>query len=395
MSALPKNADRPLKILFVHAGAELYGADRVLLELMAGLREAHYELHLVLPGPGPLHAEAQRLGVKVLSRNLGVLRRKYLSLPGLLNRACRLVGAVRFLRRYLVEHGIDVVHSNTTAVFAGALAARQAGVPHIWHIHEITTRPRWFARLVAGAVAHLTDKAVFVSQASLDHMVVLAAVVGRKSLLIHNGIDDARALCGRRGVLRGELGWTESHVIIGMIGRINWWKGQDRFIDCAERLASAYPQARFVLVGGTFDGEAGIKDELHARIERAGLAERVVLKDFRPDIGNVLADLDVFVLPSTEPDPFPTVVLEAMAASLPVVGFRHGGVCEMVDDGVTGILCTPCETCEMSAAIGSLIDNKDRARAMGVAGRARLDLLFTRTAYVDRFDALYRAMICA
>jgi len=390
MTASPQGAARPPSILFVHAGAELYGADRVLLELLSGLRNSGHRLQVVLPAPGPLHSHIAGLGVAVQQRNLGVLRRKYMTPRGLLNRACRTVKAVRFLQRSIVDHGVAIVHTNTTAVFAGALAAKLSGVPHVWHVHEITTRPLWFARLLARCVGLLTDKAVFVSQATLDHMCGLNPSLRRKAVLIHNGIDDSRALAGRRGVLRAEMGWREDQPVVGMIGRINWWKGQDKLVECAAALARSHPQVRFVLVGGTFDGDVQLRDSLLAAVAASGLQGRFVVQDFRPDIGNVLADLDVFVLPSTEPDPFPTVVLEAMAAARPVVGFRHGGVCEMVENGVTGILCQPCSVQEMSDAIARLVDDPQLALRLGSAGRARLDRLFTRDAFIDRFTSLYK-----
>ena len=390
--AAPGRASAAPCVLVVHASAELYGADRALLELLAGLRERGQHAHVVLPWSGPLRPALEALGVQVHVKNLAVLRRRYMSPSGLLNRACRMVSAVRHLRRLIREHGIDVVHSNTTAVLSGALAARWAGLPHVWHIHEITTRPRWFARVMAGFVARFADRAVFVSHAALHHMAALDAHVRSRAVVIHNGIDPARARDGRRGVLRAEQGWSADAPLIGMVGRINWWKGQGQLVDCAARLAASHPLARYVMVGGTFEGDTKVRDGLLARIASAGLQTRVVVLDFRPDIADVLADLDVYVMPSTEPEPFGLVVLEAMAAALPVVGFGHGGVCEIVEPDVTGVLVSPGDTAALAAAIGALLDDAPRARAMGVAGRDRLDRLFTHRAYIDRFQALYREL---
>ena len=376
-------------VLFVHAGAELYGADRILLELAGGLQQRGHALHVVLPGPGPLHEELARIGVPTHRRNLGVIRRRYFSPLGLVNRLCRLLSAVRYLRRLIREHGIGVVHSNTTAVFAGVLAARLGGVPHVWHVHEITTRPLWFARAVAFCVARLTQRAVFVSEATREHMCRLNARVRDKALVIHNGIDATRALDGRAGVLRRECGWSSEQPVVGMIGRINWWKGQTSLLQCAVLLAPGHPTLRFLMVGGTYDGDNRVRDELLAGIAQHGLQGVVVVQDFRPDIGNVLADIDIFVLPSTEPDPFPTVVLEAMAAAKPIVAFRHGGVCEMVEDNVSGLLCTPGQPAEMAAALAELVADPELCQRMGQAARQRLQALFTRDVFIARFSALY------
>ncbi len=380
---------QPASVLFAHAGAELYGADRVLLELTAGLKARGHALQVVLPGPGPLHAELARSGVAALQHNLGVLRRRYFTPLGLLNRLCRMLGAAFFMRRLIREQGLSVVHSNTTAVLAGALAARLAGVPHVWHVHEITTRPRWFARLMALAVGRLSQRVVFVSAATRDHLCALSPRIRSKALVIHNGIDTARAQNGRHGVLRAECGWRADHCVVGMIGRINWWKGQGALLACAAHLVPGDESLRFIMVGGSFDGDNRVRDELLASIALRRLDGRVVVQDFRNDVCHVLADIDIFVLPSTEPDPFPTVVLEAMAAGKPIVAFRHGGVCEMVEDGVSGILCTPLSEVEMLAAIQRLAASPSLRAQMGQAGRERLQRLFTREVFIERFAALY------
>lgn len=382
-----------LKLLFVHAGAEMYGADRILLELVCGLRENGHQAQVVLPGHGELESALEAARIPVHVKNLGVLRRKYFSIGGLVNRMTRLVGAVRFLSDIIRRDGIDVVHSNTTAVFAGAIAAKLTGVKHVWHVHEITTRPRWFALLLARCVALLSDKVVFVSDATRRHMCELNPLIEGKAEVIHNGIDTTRAVDGRHGVIRSECGWSEREVVVGMVGRINWWKGQGALIDCAEQLASENPDLRFILVGGVFEGEEQLRDDLAQRIRAAGLEGQVVMQDFRSDVGNVLADIDIFVLPSTEPDPFPTVVLEAMAAQKPIVAFRHGGVCEMVADGVSGILCTPCSTKEMASAIQKLAQSAAARSEMGKAGRGRLDALFTRRVFLERFITLYLGIL--
>jgi glycosyltransferase involved in cell wall biosynthesis len=275
-AAAPRKDGAPA-VLFAHAGAELYGADRILLELAAGLQERGHALQVVLPGPGPLHAELARLQVPTHRKNLGVLRRRYFTPLGLLNRLCRLVAAVRFMRRLIREHGIAVVHSNTTAVFSGVIAARLSGLPHVWHVHEITTRPRWFARGMALCVGLLSQRAVFVSEATREHMCALSERVRSKAVVIHNGIDATRALDGRPGVLRAECGWSAQQPVVGMIGRINWWKGQGKLLECAALLAPRHPDLRFLMVGGTYDGDNRARDELLAGIQSHALQGVVVV----------------------------------------------------------------------------------------------------------------------
>jgi glycosyltransferase involved in cell wall biosynthesis len=382
-------------VLFAHAGAELYGADRILLELAAGLQDRGHALQVVLPAPGPLHAELAALKVPTHRKNLGVLRRRYFTPWGLVNRLCRLLSSVIFMRQLIRTHAIQVVHSNTTAVFSGMLAARWCGVPHVWHVHEITTKPVWFARAVAACVGHLSQRAVFVSEATRAHMCSLHPRVREKAVVIHNGIDGSRAQQAVPGLVRAECGWTPEHTVVGMIGRINWWKGQSKLLDSVALLAPRHASLRCLMVGGTYDGDNQSKDALLASRAQLALTDVVVVQDFRPDVGNVLFDMDIFVLPSTEPDPFPTVVLEAMAAGKPIVAFRHGGVCEMVEDGVSGLLCAPGSATEMAAAIERLLASPDLRQQMGQAGRDRVQRLFTREVFIERFSALYRELAAA
>lgn len=376
-------------ILFVHAGAEMYGADRILLELVGGLMAQGYPVCVVLPGHGPLGQEFSRLGIEPIICNLGILRRKYFSFSGLINRSTRLFSAVKQLIWIIRQNDISIVHSNTTAVLAGALASKIVGVQHIWHVHEITTKPRWFAILLAACVSTLSCQVVFVSEAAKAHMCRLYPRIQRKAVVIHNGIDESRAVSGHRGLIRRECGWSESDFVVGMIGRINWWKGQNKLVDCAEALVPITHGLKFLLVGGTYASDEQLRDQLIGRVIRSDLTNCVTIQDFRTDIGNVLADIDVFVLPSTEPDPFPTVVLEAMAASRPIVAFRHGGVCEMIENGVTGFLCEPCSSQEMASVISHLEANRKTAIVLGKAGLSRLRALYTREAFLTKFTQLY------
>ena len=376
-------------ILFVHAGAEMYGADRILLELLSGLRENDFKVHVVLPNNGPLVEELIKMDIKPQIQNLGVLRRKYFNFYGLINRTWHLALAVIMLIKFIKNNHISIVHSNTTAVLAGSIAAKISRIPHVWHVHEITTKPKWFVKTISNLIVFLSNKVVFVSYATMSHMTSLNPQLNAVGVVIHNGIDDARVTNGNRGVIRSLCGWSFDDYVIGMVGRINWWKGQSILMDCAEILAPQMPNLKFLFVGGTFAGEEGLRDLLIERVKLSNFAEQIKILDYREDVNNILADLDVFVLPSTEPDPFPTVVLEAMSTSLPIVAFRHGGVCEMVVDGESGILCSPCSSEEMITAIRNLEGIRSKGMKMGHEGLNRIRSNFTKEVFLHKFVNLY------
>jgi glycosyltransferase involved in cell wall biosynthesis len=386
-------ARRPSKILFLHGGSEMYGADRVLLGLVEGLSREELTPLIVLPGEGPLADALRRLGVPVRIMELGVLRRRYMTPAGILNRAWHVLKAVRGLTGIIREEEVDLVHTCTTAVLAGALAARRTGVPHVWHVLEITTRPAFYRRFIAWAVPRWSAAVVATAAAVKSHMEKGHPLNRGKTTVVHHGIDPGPFQSASPEKVRRELGLAPGTVLAGMVGRVNWWKGQHALLDTAGMILSRRDDVRFLLVGGTFEGEERLMAELRERAGREGLAGNVFVSDFRDDAPEVFAALDIFVLPSTEPDPQPTVLLEAMAAGKPVVSFAHGGAMEMIEDGVTGLLVPVGDTAALAAAIERLAGDAGMRRAMGRAGRERLAARFSRAAFIRGMAGVYDALL--
>jgi glycosyltransferase involved in cell wall biosynthesis len=216
-----------------------------------------------------------------------------------------------------------------------------------------------------------------------------------KAVVIHNGIDieEFTPNPGKRLRVRGEWGIRPEQLLIGMIGRFSNWKGQDYFVDVARLVSDEHPDARFILVGGTFPGQEYQVERIRTKINSYGLASKICISDFRSDVPDVLNAFDIFVLPSTLPDPLPTVVLEAMAAGKPVVANAHGGSTEMVKDQLTGLLTEPGKQEIMARAIIRLITNANERSSMGAAGRDRLLTYFSIDTYVSNWSELYEQAV--
>jgi glycosyltransferase involved in cell wall biosynthesis len=113
-----------------------------------------------------------------------------------------------------------------------------------------------------------------------------------------------------------------------------------------------------------------------------------------PNAREVLAAFDIFILPSTQPDPFPTVILEAMSAGIPVIATAHGGPLEMVVDGETGLLVPPGDPAALAAAIELLLLDAPKRKAMGDAGRRRIENEFALDTSLNRVQQVYSATLC-
>jgi glycosyltransferase involved in cell wall biosynthesis len=376
----------------------MYGADLILLQLVERLHRDQYIPMVALPtdiryGESLTRALSQR-NIAVVHLKTAILRRKYFTPWGLVRYIALLVGSTLMLVRLVRSESIDVVHSNTVAVIPGALAAWLTGRRHVWHVHEIITRPHLLWRFTSWLLPRLSDRVVAVSRSTLEHLCRADARNRTRGTVIYNGIDTTRfeSIQGKGQLVRKEFGVEEDQVLVGMIGRVSHWKGQRYFVQVANQVLKTHPNARFALVGGVFPGQEYLVDELWHLIRELHLEPYVVVEGLRSDVPAVLDAFDVFVLPSTLPDPFPTVVLEAMAARRPVVANAHGGSTEMVAHGETGFLVDPHCPDEMAHAICRLIDSPDERNLMGQRGRERLLSCFSLDAFIVKWHTIYDAL---
>ncbi len=235
-----------------------------------------------------------------------------------------------------------------------------------------------------------------VSNPVKDSLLSAQPQLAQKICVIHNGIDPTPFLhVDKLAVNRLKRSWDNSpdDIIIGMVGRISSWKGQEFLIKAVRSVIEQYPHVHVVLVGSCVPNESWRKNNLQQLIADYHLQNHVHIEDFRMDIPVVLSAFDIFVLPSTRPDPFPTVVLEGMAAGKPVVATRHGGAIEQVKHGKTGLLVSPTDIHEMTTALNQLVAEQSMRQEMGKSGRKRLLELFTVGQYVKNIESLYQSIL--
>ncbi|MCX3264062.1 glycosyltransferase family 4 protein [Pedobacter agri] len=363
-----------MNILILGASSDLYGGSKILAIVANILQEGKHKPIVVVSEHGELIGELNRLGVEVRIIRLGILRRKYFSVPGILNRIKVNRSAWKALGKLIDEEKIDIVYSNTTGVLIGAFLAKKKNIKHIWHIHEIITKPKTFTRILGRLVNKYADNVIVVSDAVKNHWkeYINTTNINR----IYNGIDTS-IYTRSEGLLRKELNLKETDLVIGMIGRVNHWKGQDFFIDIARQILNHEPDTKFIIAGDAYPGNEHLVDKMLDRLNNELPPQSVFYIGYRTDIPSILKSIDIFVLPSILPDPFPTVILEAMASSKPVVATNHGGALEMVAHMETGIIIPHDNVEESAGEILKLIRNKEKIATMGELGNIRINTLFS------------------
>lgn len=379
-------------ILFLHASADLYGSDRTLLQLVRGLDRDRFRAVVALPVSGPLVEVLESEGAIVEIGPLGIGARATLSAKGFARLCLDVPRAVRFVRGLVRRHDPAMIHTNTIVVLGGALGAWTTRRPHLWHVHEILPPRGFVPRAMASALRLLCHRAVSNSRATLRSFDRICPALAEKHEVILNGVDldDARRR-GREEVRRA-AGFEEDCPLVTLVGRINSWKGQELFVDAAARLRDKHPGARYLIVGDAPPGQDHFVRELERRISTAGVGDVVRCIGFTSDVRSIFHAADVVAVPSTRPEPFGLVAIEAMAESAPVVAAAHGGLAEVVVPHETGLLFAPGDVGGLAACLDELLSDPDLRRSLGANGKLRQLSEFTVERYCRQFEDLYREM---
>lgn len=370
------------KMLFVHHGGELYGSDRVFAQTV---RDASALVNpvVVLSVGGPLEGLLREFSSEIHIKDLGVLRRRHLSLPGMVTTFWLMLRAILFLCLLIKKNHVRSVYTSTVSILSSPFAAKVVRVPHVWHVHEIILTPRFLCRLFSWLVPRFSCMVVCNSQATKQNLLGDQIADESKIRVVHNGIDYEQFLpSGSRERTRSAMGIEENIVFVGVVGRVHRWKGQYYFLEAAGYLKDIDPQLVFGIIGGAYDSKGD--DQVWRMKQLAinkGIDDRVIFKEFEPRISEIYQALDIVVVPSTLPEPFGLVSIEAMAASRPVIATAHGGSLEIVEDGVTGFLVPLHRPEVLAEKIEILACDTALRRKMGEAGRRRVIQLFSKDLY--------------
>lgn len=383
-------AERPLRLLVVHSSAQLYGSDRSLLDFVKR-RGSGMHVTVVLPEQGILVKELESAGARVLVGEVCKIQRGMFSPRGILRTLRAAWRAIRFLDKSRRNSGFDLVYSNTVAVLGGALCARLWRVPHVWHVREILAGSSVLTIGFRHLVAKLSTTVVCNSGQTLDWIRLKGGV--EKYRVIWNGFDLPNVALDRQAE-RSCMGIGDDDVLFVLVGRINAWKGQKLLVEAFMQLVAAGDsRARLAIVGSAPAGQEHYEQSLAAFVARSGCSERIMLIPYRPDIEPIWVASDVVVVPSTEPEPFGRVAIEAMGFSRPVIAAAHGGLVEILIDGETGCLVEPRNVTALTSAMKSLVNNPDLRRRMGMAGLARQLAVFSVSGYAMQLVEVFQSTV--
>ena len=227
---------------------------------------------------------------------------------------------------------------------------------------------------------------VAISEA-IKEILLSYGVPEEKISLVNSGVDPDRIKPGSGDPFRSELGVGPRTPLVGNISALTDHKGQRYFIEAMPKILSDVPEARFVIVGS---GE--LEEELKSRAAGLGLEGSLAFTGFRTDVDEIMDALDIFVM-SSHMEGLGTIVMDALAASKPVVATRAGGIPEIIgEDGLAGILVPPKDPSAIADAVLELIGNEELAVSHAAEGRKRVVEKFSAKAMMEGNLALYREL---
>ena len=294
------------------------------------------------------------------------------------------VQIVRFLTRFLKTRQVEIVHTHRYKDdILGAAAAKLAGVRHVIRtVHGLTEPATGWDRIKMRAAGALDTAILRRGAARVIAVSEGVAETLRQSgcrpasvISIHNGIDLSRVRATRSaGEVRRELGIAADALVIGTAGRLVPVKAQASLLQAARLVREQRRDARFVIAG---DGP--LRDDLIRTARALGIAGECVFTGSRADIYDVMAAMDVFVLPSLH-EGIPMALLEAMALRRPVVASAVGGMVEIIDDRSNGLLVAPRDERGLASACLALAADPDLARGLGETARQTVEKRFSQDA---------------
>lgn len=390
-----------MRVAYITHYADLYGANRSLLDLMREVkRTGNVEPFVLLPDRGRFNEvlEAEGIAHEIIDFAPWMTDRYYAGgLHHRLSQFIRHAKANRARARHnqrilpgliatLKQWDVDLVHANSAAVSIAVELSTGLGKPLVWHIREMPER-QYGLHLDKGA--HGFGRAL----RKADHMIAVSSAVREdmrryapqlpKNSVVHNGVltEAGFAECLRQ---KGSAISRSGPFTFVLVGVMHPSKGQLEAVEALASVLRSGANARLILVGG------GSETLVRERIHTLGIVGSVEFTGYLDDPFPVLLQADAYLMCSRN-EGMGRVTVEAMACALPVIGHASGGTVEIVEDGVTGLLNRD-GTEELAAHMATLLTDPERARQLGRAGAEHARQRFTIERYADQVLSIYRSL---
>jgi glycosyltransferase involved in cell wall biosynthesis len=368
------------KILFVIDGLEFGGGERCFAQIISGLPEDKYEIFLASAGNRLFYEAIRKTRVHFISLDFSIRCN-----PFLLARLFKIIRAER----------IDIVHGQGAraefyARLASGLSRNSEYVSTVAmpvEGYDVGKFQREVYRFFDRFSDRYVDRFIVVSDSLKERMISQHAIPAEKIARIYNGIEidfyNPDEQEDRRAKIREELSLDNDVLLVGAIGRLVWQKGFEYFLQCIPDVLGICSRIKFLLVG-----EGPLRRPLEDLSKRLRIEPFIIFTGQRNDIRDVLAALDIIVIPSVL-EGFPMITLEAMAMGKPIIATRINGTKEQIKNGKEGLLVASQSPAELTRAIGRIIGDSLLASSLGNAARQRVTTEFSVQQMIEATIKVY------
>ena len=316
------------KILLTHSSNDLYGASKILLNIIELLISEGYEVYLFLPEKGPLNENNIIKKCKVKIIELGVFRKQYFNFFGLINRLYYIIKSALIIRSFILRNKIGLVYTNTSTLISPTIASKLCNIPSIFHVHEIPISSKLYTKFLATFFNIFSDKVISVSK-SVTKYWIDNGLSKEKITTIYNGFNFN---------FKTQKKIPKSEIIFCNISRIIPYKGHLFLIELFNEL-SKYKNHLFLnIIGDTLPVYESYFNKLKEKVSHYNLEKNIRFMGFKPNIKDYLKKSNFLIHCPINPDPLPTVIFEAIESNIPVISTNLGGAYEILDSGKNGLI---------------------------------------------------------
>ncbi len=365
------------KVMHVIWSLDLGGAEQVVLNLVRKLDRGRFEpIVCCLNEKGRYAEQVEREGIRVMA-----LHKRPKFDPLLVPRLVRLIK----------REGVDLIHTHLfTGNLWGRIAAKIAGVPVISTEHGMDTWRGRFELTLDRWLTKTNRRVIFVSEGVKRFYSERNPSLNGKGRVLHNGIEvENFGLHSSKNNVLAELGIAHGRKVIGIVGRLVPEKSHEDFLEAIRLL---YKEGREVT--GLIVGEGEREAFLRGKVREMGIEKDVVFTGFRQDLDRLYSAMDVFVICSIR-EGFPLTILEAMAAGVPIVATRVGGILESIQDREEGLLVPAGHPEGLANSIASVLDDSQLRERLIKNARDLVRNRFSAEKMVKDHEALYEEVLAS
>ena len=316
------------KILIAHSSNDNYGASKVLVSIINIFINNGFKIYLLLPCDGPLNNNSILKKTEITIFNLGVFRKKYFNIFGLINRLYFIIKSSLYIKKFLKNNQIDLVYTNTSTIISPSIAAKFAGIPSIYHIHEIPNSNLIYAKFITTFLNNFARDILCVSISTSEFWINLG-LKKSKVKLIYNGFNFKN--------IKPKI-VSDQKIIFTSISRIIPYKGHIILIRIFDVLCKKNDNIHLQIIGDTLPQYQQYLDKLKREVKKRNLGNKIKFLAFRKDVKSILEKSSFFIHTPKSADPLPTVIFEAIESKTPVITNNLGGAFEILNNGKNGLM---------------------------------------------------------